>query len=123
MNREISKTRIEARASVKTNRKLAEAINKIKKKNPGYAKQLAMPLKSWAELNLDQIDRKTKTGESVFVPGKVLSFGELTKKIRIVAWKFSKKTVEKLKKSKLDYTELTEEIKKNPGLEGLKLIR
>jgi large subunit ribosomal protein L18e len=123
MERTISKTRIEGRSSKKTNKNLAEAITTIKKKNPEFAKHLAMSVKKWAEMNLDQIDRNVKEGEAVFIPGKVLSSGELTKKIKIVAWKASEKAQEKMKSSKVDFVEIIEEIKKNPELKNLRLIR
>lgn len=119
----ISKTRIEQRSSRKTNKVLAEAITIIKKKNPEYARQLAMPVKKWAELNLSQIDREVKDGENIFVPGKILSSGEMTKKVRIVAWKFSEKALAKLKDAKCEAVEVTEEIKKNPELNKLRLLR
>ncbi len=123
MERTISKTKIESRSSKKTNKDLAEAITLIKKKNPEFAKHLAMPSKKWAELNLDQIDRFVKEGESIFIPGKILSSGVLTKKVRIVAWKASEKAIEKMKETKTDFVEISEEIKKNPELKNLRLIR
>jgi len=123
MERKISKTRIERRSSKKTNKDLAEAITLIKKRNPEFAKQLAMPIKKWVELNLDQVDRIVKDGEAVFVPGKILSSGELTKKLKIVAWKASEKALEKMKSSKTDFVEVKEEIKKNPELKNLRLVR
>ena len=123
MEKTISKTRIEARSSKKTNKILAEAITLIKKKNAEFAKHLAMPVKKWAELNLDQIDRTVKEGDAVFIPGKVLSSGVLTKKIKIVAWKASEKALEKMKESKTDFVEVIEEIKKNPELKNLRLLR
>ncbi len=82
-----------------------------------------MPVKKWAELNLDQIDQMVKDGESVFVPGKILSSGELTKKLKIVAWKASEKALDKMKTSKTEFVEISEEIKKNPELKNLRLIR
>lgn len=123
MKKLISKTKIEKRSSKKTNKELAEAISIIKKKNPEFAKHLAMPVKKWAELNLDQIDILTKEGESVFIPGKILSSGDLTKKIKIVAWNASEKAKEKIEGAKTEFVLITEEIKKNPELKGLKLIR
>lgn len=123
MEKIISKTKIESRSSKKTNKSLAEAITLIKKKNPEFAKQLAMPLKKWAELNLDQIDRATKDNEAIFIPGKVLSSGKVSKKLKIVAWKASEKAIEKMKEAKVDFIEVVEEIKKNPELKNLRLIR
>lgn len=123
MKRQISKTKIESRSSTKTNKSLAEAITIIKKKNAEYAKHLAMPVKKWAELNLDQIDRATKEGDSVFIPGKVLSSGDINKKIKIVAWKASSSALEKMKAAKVDFVSVSEEIKKNPELKNLRLLR
>jgi large subunit ribosomal protein L18e len=123
MERKISKTKIEGRSSKKTNKNLAGAITLIKKKNPEFAKYLAMPVKKWAELNLDQIDKFTEDGESIFIPGKVLSSGELTKKLKIVAWNASEKAKEKMKILKTDFVEIMEEIKKNPELKNLRLIK
>ncbi len=123
MNKIISKTKIESRSSKKTNKILAEAITLIKKNNAEFAKQLAMPLKKWAELNLDQIDRMTKDGEAIFIPGKILSTGSISKKLKIVAWKSSEKALEKMKEAKIDFVTVTEEIKKNPELKNLRLIR
>jgi large subunit ribosomal protein L18e len=123
MERKISKTKIESRSSKKTNKVLAEAITLIKKTNPEYAKQLAMPIKKWAELNLDQIDRATKDGESVFIPGKVLSSGKISKKLKIVAWKASEKALDKMKELKIEFNLVSEEIIKNPELKNLRLLR
>jgi large subunit ribosomal protein L18e len=123
MEKTISKTRIESRSSKKTNKELAEAITIIKKKNPEFAKHLAMPVKRWAELNLDQIDRMSKENEVLFVPGKILSSGELSKKLKIVAWNASEKAKQKMKDSKVEFVEILEEIKKNPELKDLRLIR
>lgn len=123
MERKTSKTKIESRSSTKTNKILAESITLIKKKNAEYAKHLAMPIKKWAELNLDQIDRATKDGDSVFIPGKVLSSGKISKKIKIVAWKASEKAVEKMNEAKVDFVLISEEIKKNPELKNLRLLK
>jgi ribosomal protein L18E len=123
MERKISKTRIENRASKKTDKSLAEAINTIKKKNPEFAKYLAFPRRKRAEMNLDEIEKEVKEGEAIFIPGKILSSGELIKKIKIVGWKASKNAMDKIKSAKSEFIEITEEIKKNPELKGLRLLR
>ncbi|MEM4330412.1 MAG: 50S ribosomal protein L18e [Candidatus Pacearchaeota archaeon] len=119
----ISKTEIEKKASKKTNKELAKAINIIKKSNIEIAAILAYPRRKRVELNLDYIDKHTKEGEKIIVPGKVLSEGSLTKKIKIVAWKFSEKSLEKIKKTKSEAVLITEEIKKNPELKELRLLK
>ena len=74
-------------------------------------------------LNLTEIDKDSKEGDTVVVPGKVLSQGEINKKIKVVALGFSEKAREKLMKSKSDPTTILEEIKKNPDAKGVKMLR
>ncbi|MEM4605421.1 MAG: 50S ribosomal protein L18e [Candidatus Pacearchaeota archaeon] len=123
MEQKISKTKIEKKASKKTNKELAKIINSLKKINIEYAHYLSFPKRKRIEKNLDEISKETKENEEVFVPGKVLSSGELNKKIKIIAWKFSEKAIEKIKKSKSEAVLIEEELKRNPQLKGVKLLK
>jgi large subunit ribosomal protein L18e len=118
----ISKTRIEKRLRKKTNRELVGTIIKLKKTNVAIAKILATPRKKWIKLNLETIEKKTKEGDKILVPGKVLSSGNLTKKLKIVAWAASEKAIEKMKAAKTEFVLMPEEMKKNPQLKDLKLL-
>ncbi len=51
-------------------------------------------------VNLSRINRYTKDGEMVVVPGKVLASGELDHSVTIAAWKFSQQAIDKIQKSK-----------------------
>ena len=51
-------------------------------------------------VNLSRINRYTKDGEMVVVPGKVLASGELDHSVTIAAWKFSQQALDKIQKSK-----------------------
>ncbi len=51
-------------------------------------------------VNLSRINRYTKDGETVVVPGKVLASGELDHAVTIAAWKFSEQALDKIQKSK-----------------------
>jgi large subunit ribosomal protein L18e len=93
------------------------AIIQIKKTNPETAKLLAMPKKKWAVVNLSEIKKDS------FIPGKVLSSGELEKAVKVVAWSASEKAIEKIKKAKCEFVNVVEEIKKNPELKGLEVLR
>ncbi len=119
----ISKTKIEKRMKKKTNLELVRTIIKLKKTNPEVAKLLAMPVKKWAKINLEKIDEEVKEGVTVLVPGKVLSSGMLTKKVKVLAWSVSKKALEKIKKSGSEFVLISEEIKKNPKLGGIIILR
>ena len=56
------------------------------------------------------------------VPGKILSQGDLDKKIKVVALGFSEKAEEKLKKLGLEIFTILEEIKKNPEAKELEIL-
>jgi len=53
----------------------------------------------------------------------VLSKGNITKKLKIVALSFSKASEEKLKKSNCEIVSIEEEIEKNPEAKGVKIIK
>jgi large subunit ribosomal protein L18e len=122
MEQEISKTKIENRMRQKSNPILINAIVQLKKTNPAVAKILAMPRKKQLSLNLTQIDKMIKDGEKVFVPGKVLSSGEITKKAKIIAWNASEKAIEKIAAAKAEFIYLNDEIKTNKDLKGVKIL-
>lgn len=123
MEHKISKTHIEQRMRTKTNSYLVSAIVQLKKTNPEVAKILAMPRKRWPSVNLTQIDNMAKDGEKVFVPGKVLASGDLTKKIKIVSWSASESALVKIKAGKSEFTSLSEEIKTNKDLKGVRILQ
>lgn len=100
----------------KMNPVLVGAIVKLKKTNVEAAKLLARPVKKWSVYNLSDIK------ENSFIAGKVLSSGDLEKKVKIVAWSASEKAVEKIKKAGGEFVPVVEEIKKNPELKNLKVL-
>ena len=104
----------------KTNPNLVEAIIKLKKKNPVVAGKLSKPKKLWGLVNLEKISRVTKN--NILVVGKVLSKGELDKKMKVVAWDASDKAKEKIKKAGGEFVKIVDEIKKNPELNGLEIV-
>ena len=104
----------------KTNPALVETLIGLKKTNPALAKLLARPVKKMAKVNLDKI---SEVGKDVLIMGKVLSSGELKKPARIVAWSASKRAVEKIKSGKGEFITIVSEVKKNPKLEGLEVLK
>ena len=86
------------------------------------AEIISGPRRKRMNLNLDEIDNIANDGETIVVPGKVLSQGELNKKIKIVALNFSKNAKEKLSRSKKDFATIEEEIKKNPDAKGIRIL-
>ncbi len=90
-----------------TNEQLKGLIEELRKK--GYseniplwiriAEDLEKPTRDRRVVNLSRINRHTEKGETVIVPGKVLSSGNLEHSITIAAWKFSGQALEKIKKA------------------------
>ncbi len=57
------------------------------------AKRLEKPKRNWAEVNLSNLERNTKDGETILVPGKVLAAGSLDKKLTVAAYSFSERAL------------------------------
>ncbi len=119
-----TKTKVEKQLRKKSNNELVETIIAAKKKEKwmDVARILSMPRRDSTEMNLDEIDKNSKEGEIIVIPGKVLSQGDLNKKIRIVAFAFSEKAREKLLKSKIPISTIAEEIKKNPEGKDIRIL-
>lgn len=122
-----SKTLIEKQLKNKNNPNLVETIIQAKKTGEELwikiAGELCGPSRKRSRINLEKINKETKEGEKVLIPGKVLSVGELEKKIKIIAFDFSKDALDKIKKSKSESKFILEEIKENPKAEEIKIIR
>ncbi|MBU0894600.1 MAG: 50S ribosomal protein L18e [Nanoarchaeota archaeon] len=114
-----SNTKIEKQTKKKHNIELVETI-RLAKKNKRWkevAEILSGPRKKQKNFNVDKLK------ENVVVPGKILSQGEIGKKIKVVAFSFSEKAKEKLKQAGCEYLTISEEIKKNPERKGLVVLR
>ncbi len=120
-----SKTKIKKQLKRKTNSELIEIIlfaNKNEKWKE-VAEILSGPRRNMININLNEISEKTKEGDIVLVAGKVLSQGEVNKKIKIVALDFSEKAKDKLLKSNCEISSIEDEIKKNPNAKGFKILK
>lgn len=125
MKKQISKTKIKSNLKRKTNPAMIELIQAAKK-HAGWltiSRMLSGPSQNYQTLNLSDIDKHAKEGDTIVVLGKVLSSGDVTKKLRICALSISSSAREKLKKTKSEFATLAEEIKINPKAEGIKLIK
>ena len=120
-----SKTKIEYQLKRKKNPELVETIILAKKhvKWLELASILSGPTRKIYSVNLDKIEKKSTPGDILVIPGKVLSLGEISKKIRVVALGFSEKAKEKLLKSNCEVRLLKDEIKDNKEAKGVKIIK
>ena len=114
----------------KTNPVLIDLINQLKKlsieKEAPIWKDIALRLekssKNWSEVNLNRISTYINDKETALIPGKVLSTGELTKKVSIAAWSFSEQSLEKIKKAGGTSMTIEELMKKNPDGKNIRIM-
>ncbi len=92
---------------IKTNPNLIELINKLNKQSKSED----------AAIWKDVADRL-----SILVPGKVLSNGELDKKVNVVALKFSAKAQEKIESAGGECISIDEIIETNPKGSNIRII-
>jgi len=118
------KIRIDRKLERKTNPELEETILAAKKEKAwiGVANKLSYPRRKRIVINLDKIDKESKEGDTIIVPGKVLGEGDVSKRIVIAALSFSEEALKKLKAKKCDTKILIKEIKENPKAQGVKII-
>ena len=116
--------------NTKTNPMLIALIHELKKQaNENDApiwKDTALRLekssKNWPEVNLNRISKYTSEKETALIPGKVLSTGNLTKKVTIAAWSFSEKSQEKIEKAGGKYISIEELVKNNPKGKDIRIL-
>ena len=120
-----SKAKIEKQLQRKIKKDLVNTILAAKKHKNWLevAAILSGPRRKKKEANLEELDKKAKEGEILVIPGKVLSLGEINKKIKVVALNFSEKAREKLLKSGCDISYILDEIKKNPEAKKIKILK
>ena len=119
-----SKSKIEKQLQKKKNPELVETIISAKKNEAwvGIAGILSGPRRKNVNVNLNDLNKEVKSGDTVVVPGKVLSLGDMDKKINIVALGFSAVAREKILKSGGKTFSILEEIKKNPMAKNIKIL-
>ena len=87
------------------------------------ARRMASGRRRYASINLYKIDMLTKEGDTVLVPGTILSVGELTKNITISSFRISRKAMEKIIKARAKFKSLSELSSENPKGTNIKILR
>jgi large subunit ribosomal protein L18e len=119
-----SKTLIEKQLKKKTNSDLVETVVAAKKAKAWFriAEILSGSRRQRFDINLKDLEEGTKAGDVIVVPGKVLSQGNVSKKIKVIALGFSETAKEKLLSAKCDVVYILDEIKKNPEAKDVKIL-
>lgn len=119
-----------SRKNMKSNPLINDLIHNLKKqaneKNANIwkdiAKRFEKPSRNWPEVNLYKISKNVNEKETALIPGKVLSTGDLDKKITIAAWKFSSGAEEKIKKAGGKSISIQELMDKNPDGKNIRIL-
>ena len=120
-----TKSKISKQEERKTNSNLVATIREAKK-NKGWlevASLLSRPRRKRINLNLSEIDKDAAEGDKIVVAGKVLSQGDVSKKVKVIAHGFSENAKEKLLNAKCEVSYIDEEIKSNPDAKGIKILK
>ncbi|EHP87780.1 50S ribosomal protein L18e [Methanotorris formicicus Mc-S-70] len=113
-----------------TNPKLVELIKVLKEESyknnakiwKDIARRLAKPARNRAEVNVSKINRYTKEGDVVIVPGKVLGAGAISHKVTVAAFAFSKTAKEIIESVGGRCITIEELIKENPKGSKVKIM-
>jgi large subunit ribosomal protein L18e len=84
---------------------------------------LSAPSRRSVTINLGKIDRLTKNGDFVAVPGKVLGFGNVSKGVDVAALSFSQTARTKIAHAGGRAVSLEVLLKLNPRGRGVKILR
>ena len=110
--------------------KTVELINKLNKKSKtenaaiwkDVANRLGRSNRRTAEVNLSDIARYANADETVLVPGKVLSNGDLTEKVNVAAFKFSQKAQEKIESAGGECVSIDDIMESNPKGSNIRIM-
>ncbi|AIF68815.1 50S ribosomal protein L18 [Palaeococcus pacificus DY20341] len=81
--------------------------------------RLERPRRQRAEVNVSKINRYTKEGDFVIVPGKVLGAGSINHKVIVAAWSFSEEAKKKIAEAGGEAIKIEELIERNPKGSGV----
>ena len=85
------------------------------------AHDLSKPTRMRREVNLYQLQKYARDGETALVPGKVLSIGEFDRKITVAAYAFSAAARSKINKTGKAIS-ISELLKKTPKGSNVRII-
>ena len=113
-----------------TNPELIALIQDLKKKSRenkielwrNLADRLSKSKRSRVAVNVSRLNRYTKEGETVAVPGKVLGAGKANHPITVAAFAFSDRAKSKILNAKGNFLSIRDLMEKNPTGKNVKLM-
>ncbi|MBU0459244.1 MAG: 50S ribosomal protein L18e [Nanoarchaeota archaeon] len=85
-------------------------------------KDLKKPSRQRREVNLYKIAQYAKDGETVLVPGKVLSIGEISRPVEVAAINFSAEAERKITSAKGKVISINDLFKQNPQGKKVRIL-
>ena len=85
-------------------------------------KELNKPTRQRRVVNLYKISKFARDGETILVPGKVLSVGDLSKPVKVAAYQFSDSAKEKILKNKGTVLSIKDLFEKNPEGKQVRIL-
>ena len=104
---------------------LLEELDKISLKSKFWkriARDIRRPARQRRTVNIYKIERFAKDGEIIIVPGKVLSVGELKKKVDVAALSFSDDAKLKIVQAKGKIMSIKELLQQNPAGKNVRIL-
>lgn len=83
---------------------------------------LQKPTRQRRIVNVYKIEKFAREGETVVVPGKVLSMGDLNKKVTVAALTFSEEASRKIHEAKGTVLSIQELLQKNPEAKKVRIL-
>jgi len=116
----ISQTKIKSRARKKENPELKLLVDTLRKKGSFWQEVSVMLVRSKRQsikVNLAKLEKETKDGDVIVVPGKILGSGIINHKLTLGALSYSLSVKDKMKKVKiLSLDKMAEDYKNGKGV-------
>ena len=108
--------------SRKSNSQLVKTIDELKAASrendapiwKSIAKKLEGPSRNWPVVNISKIEYNASKNSKVVIPGKIMGSGNLSKKVTVSAYSFTKSAIQKIENAGGKCMIYNEFIKKNP---------
>ncbi len=109
--------------SRKSNSELVKTIDELKNASrendapiwKSIAKKLEGPSRNWPVVNISKIEYNVSKNGKAVIPGKIMGSGNLSKKVTVSAYSFTKSAVEKIESAGGKCMVYNDFIKKNPS--------
>ncbi|MFB6076180.1 MAG: 50S ribosomal protein L18e [Candidatus Aenigmatarchaeota archaeon] len=114
-----------------TNPNLMKLVNELenqgKEENLPFlvdlSRRLSKSRKNRATVNISKINRIVNEDETIVVPGKVLSYGKIDKKVNVASFKFSKEARKKISDAGGKCLTIRELVEENPEGTDVRIMK